>query len=125
MAEFGIENTRKASITFSLKSGDLVLVPGKNKVSAEKYEELKACPFFEHHSRPDVKEYPETSVDEEGTVVTKFVKYSVPSSLIDLGEIKAEADAKAKAAADEQARLDAEAKAREAAAKAEADAKKK
>ncbi len=101
MADYGIENMRKATITFTLPSGDLVLVPGKNRLSKEKYEELKKNKFFADHANPDEKEYPETSTDDDGNIVTKMVKVRVSSSLIDYGEIQepkveAKADAETK-----------------------------
>lgn len=122
MAEFGIENVRKASITFSLPSGDLVLVPGKNRVSEEKYKELKKNKFFTDHASPDQKQVTETGTDDEGEIVEKIVTVLVPSSLVDLGEIpgtRTNADAKAKAKTKAEAE-EAEPKAK---AEAEADAK--
>lgn len=86
----GIENARKGSITFHTELGDVVLAPGRNRLSVQQFESIQKHPLFKVYTEPTEREENEYSTDKEtGAQIVTKVKVNEHSYLKVLGDIPA------------------------------------
>lgn len=92
MADKGVINHRKGSITFTVEYPsaveggkpelrDIVLEPGRNRLSERQYAALQRNAFFQNFLKETVREESETTQDEHGNVTAVKRKFTTPREL--------------------------------------------
>ena len=84
----GIKNNRQGSITFHTDKGDVVLLPGYNRLTQEQFDGIKKHSLFGPYTEPTERNETEFSLDKEtGMQVSKQIKAKEFAYLEVVGDI--------------------------------------